>query len=206
MTPEEFSRLKQNQSSALERSSLRYMRAEPYRAPPKKQRHQVELEKMRTIVAAPGFVRFEGETLIFSMVPRANSLNRAALMGKRARLVKTTPARIWVEAVHRWFSLRRFDKLGGPIEVEIKLFTESIAQDIDAPVKQLLDVLKGRLWHDDAQVVDAVLKKRVAGAPWNPPPGVHIRVFRSVHVDPVTIERLAKSDRANGRPSKRRKR
>ena len=79
-------------------------------------------------------------SLVLPMPVRANRLVRPALMGKTARLVKTTEARESLEDMQRVLRAHqgRAPLLIGPVRVDLGLHFSSIASDIDGRVKALL--------------------------------------------------------------------
>ena len=127
----------------------------------------------------------------------ANRLVRPALVGGRARLVKSKQGKAWnteARAVLR----RRSDLfvMTGPIELEVQLYLDSIAGDTSNRVKALEDVLTGVCWHDDTQVTRLVVIKLLVES--GSAPFMRVVVSPDEQVEDEVRERLAKSKRANG--------
>lgn len=89
---------------------------------------------------------------------RCDGCGRPATTRPIVRLVSTREAKDFRAAAHRCLPVAPFD---GPVEVYATFYVSTISQDADNRVKSLFDALKGRLFHDDVQVAEIHIVKRV---------------------------------------------
>ncbi len=75
----------------------------------------------------------------------------------RARIIKTKAYRDFEDLVDAKLGPRKADLYDGPVKVVVRLFRPRRIGDIDGSLKALFDALNGRVWEDDAQIVELLV-------------------------------------------------
>lgn len=137
---------------------------------------------------------------VLPLPPSVNDALQAQMVKGAARLVKTPEARDFERTCrHLLRQLRPPLALHrGPLELYATFYVRSLASDISNRVKLLEDACKGLAFHDDRQIVEAHLLRRID--PDHPRVELELQ-----HADPAehqdVAERLARAERELGPPA-----
>lgn len=136
-------------------------------------------------------------TFVLPLPPSNNDLVRPALVGGRARLVKTSVAKDWNQrALQVLASVRPpVEPITGPVKLVLELRVKRITSDLNNRVKALEDLLTGHCWHDDCQVTAFESVKRLCVG--TEEELVRVSVGRDLSCQTELAVRLSKASKAN---------
>lgn len=153
------------------------------------------------------FVLYSGR---LALSPSANKLVRPAVFGTKAngkpriRFVKTNVADAWVRyAALQLQATGVREPFPGPMQLECDFVVPTISSDMSNRLKQLEDVLSGRAWFDDLQLVRGYQTKRVRRDGEEPHVVFRVRVVEAKDVDPETLKRILSSTKGKPREQAR---
>ena len=100
--------------------------------------------------------------------------------GKGPGMYLTTEAKFWKQCVeyHAQKAMLREDPYEGDVGVSIDLLLPNPRQDVDGPIKLILDAMEGIVYHNDSQVRSISVRK-FPSVPAKP--GAEILVYRIDH-------------------------